>query len=84
MGITQGTVKGGASDADHHGDQTKQEEKQAGVTTPDFYRRKEGETGSWRENYKVDWIKNTYWKLLEFSLEYFHNGQHKFCIIYQH
>lgn len=33
VGITQSTVKGGATHADHYSNQTKQEEKQAGVPT---------------------------------------------------
>lgn len=36
MGIFQGTVQSGATDTDHYSNQTKQEEKQAGVSTADI------------------------------------------------
>lgn len=48
VGITQSTVKGGATYTDHYSNQTKQEEKQAGVSTANFYRERETE-----ERYRV-------------------------------
>lgn len=41
LGVAQGTVEGGASQADHHGDQAKQEEEQAGVSAHLVCRREE-------------------------------------------
>lgn len=38
VGITQSTVKGGATYTDHYSNQTKQEEKEAGVPTANIYR----------------------------------------------
>lgn len=43
VGIAQSTVKGGATHTDHYGNQTKQEEKQAGVPTANIYRERETE-----------------------------------------
>lgn len=40
LGIAQSTVKGGATHTDHYSDQTKQEEKQTGVSTANFYQQK--------------------------------------------
>lgn len=41
VGITQSTVKGGAAHTDHYGNQTKQEEKKAGVPAANVCRERE-------------------------------------------
>lgn len=40
LGITKSTIKSRATDTDHYGNQTKKEEKQAGISTSNICRNK--------------------------------------------
>lgn len=43
VGVAQRAVQGGATHTDHYGNQTQQEEEQAGVSTADIYSDRETE-----------------------------------------
>ena len=45
LGVAQGTVQGGPSDADHHGNKAKQEKKQTRVPSSDLWRKSRGKKG---------------------------------------
>lgn len=72
MRIAQSTVKCGATHTDHYGNQTKQEEKQAGIPAANIYRERETEAEIQGVSYRA---KRNYidWKSCSNSLTIFDN-----------